>query len=137
MQTVFLFWLLGVPDGHAKNFSIFLKQGGRFQLTPIYDVISTYPLIEKRQLELKKISMAMALNGKNKHYRWNEIRPRHWFDESKKVNFPESEMQAIIDHALGRTKSVINEVTSRLPEGFPEEISGSIFDGLTNAAERF
>ena len=137
MQSVFLFWLLGATDGHAKNFSIFLKQGGRFQLTPIYDVISTYPLIEKRQLELKKINMAMALTGKNKHYRWNEIMPRHWFDESKNVDFPESEMQAIIDQTLGKIKSVISELTLRLPEGFPEEISGPIFDGISNAAKRF
>ena len=79
----------------------------------------------------------MALSGKNKHYRWNEIMPRHWFEESKKVNFPETEMQAIIDQTIGKIKSVINQVTSRLPEGFPEDISEPIFDGLTNAANRF
>ncbi len=137
MQSVFLFWLLGAIDGHAKNFSIFLKQGGRFRLTPLYDVISAYPFVAKRQLELKKMSMAMALNGKNKHYRLHEIVPRHWFDESKKVNFPENEMQTIIDQTLGKIESVINKVTSQLPEGFPEDISGPIFDGLTNAAKRF
>jgi serine/threonine-protein kinase HipA len=137
MRSVFLFWLLGAPDGHAKNFSIFLKQGGRFQLTPIYDVISTYPLIAKRELEIKKTKMAMALNGKNKHYRWNEIMPRHWFEESKRVDFSESEMQAVIDQTLNNIDSVINEVTSRLPEGFPEEISGPVFDGITKAAKRF
>ena len=137
MRSVFLFWLLGAPDGHAKNFSIFLRQGGRFQLTPIYDVISAYPLIEKRQIEIKKVNMAMALNGKNKHYRWNEIMPRHWFDESKKDDFSETEMQAIIEQTLGKIKSVINTVTLRLPEGFPEDISGPIFDGLGNAASRF
>lgn len=137
MRSVFLFWLLGAPDGHAKNFSIFLRQGGRFQLTPIYDVISAYPLIEKKQIEIKKVNMAMALNGKNKHYRWNEIMPRHWFDESKKDDFSETEMQAIIEQTLGKIKSVINAVTLRLPEGFPEDISGPIFDGLGNAASRF
>lgn len=137
MHSVFLFWLLGAIDGHAKNFSIFLKPGGRFQLTPLYDVISAYPLTAKPGIELKKINMAMALNGKNKHHRWYEIMPRHWFDESKKVNFPESEMQAIIEHTLDNIESVINEVASRLPEGFPEAISGPIFDGMTNAAKRF
>ncbi len=133
MLSVFLFWLLGAIDGHAKNFSIFLKQGGRFELTPVYDVISAYPIAEKHQ----KINMAMALNGKNKHYTWNEIMPRHWFDEARKIGFPESEMQAIIDNSLNSINSVIDDVISRLPVGFPEDISNPIFDGIKKAAGKF
>jgi len=30
-----LFWMLRAIDGHAKTFSLFLKPGGRFQLTPL------------------------------------------------------------------------------------------------------
>lgn len=30
-------------DGHARNFSLFLWQGGRYQLTPFYDVLSAWP----------------------------------------------------------------------------------------------
>ena len=63
-ELSFLFWLLGAIDGHAKNFSIFLHQGGRFELTPVYDVISAYPLAEKRQIEYRNLKMAMALRGK-------------------------------------------------------------------------
>ncbi len=137
MQTVFLFWLLGAIDGHAKNFSIFLKQGGRFELTPIYDVISAYPLTKKRQVEYRNLKMAMALNGKNKHYTWHEIMPRHWFNESKKVDFPASEMQAIIDNTLGSIDTVIEEVTSRLPAGFPDDIAKPIFAGIIKAAAKF
>ncbi len=137
MQSVFLFWLLGAIDGHAKNFSIFLKQGGRFELTPVYDVISAYPLAEKHQVDYRKMNMAMALNGKSKHYRWHEIMPRHWFDESKRVDFPETEMQTIIDQTLNNIDSVIVDVTSRLPADFPNEISNPIFDGIRKAARKF
>ena len=63
--------------------------------------------------------------------------PRYWFDEPRKVNFAKTEMQASIDQPPGKIKAVVNEVTLRLPQGFPEDISGPIFDGLTNAAERF
>jgi len=137
MKTIFLFWLLGAIDGHAKNFSIFLKQGGRFNLTPVYDVISAYPLAEKRQIEYRKMNMAMALNGKNKHYAWHDILPRHWFDESKKVDFPETEMQAIIDQAIGTVDTVITDVSSRLPNGFPDDIATPVFDGLKKMAGKF
>ena len=33
-QAQVIFWLLCAPDGHAKNFSVFLRPGGRYQLTP-------------------------------------------------------------------------------------------------------
>ena len=136
MTMVFLFWLLGAIDGHAKNFSIFLKQGGRFQLTPVYDVISAYPLAEKRQLEYRKLNMAMALHGKNTHYAWHEIIMRHWFIEAKKVDFPETEMQSIIDQTISNVDSVISNVSSRLPDDFPNEIVQPIFNGINKLIKK-
>jgi serine/threonine-protein kinase HipA len=42
-QRLFLkaqsFLASGAPDGHAKNFSVFLRPGGCFRLTPLYDVM--------------------------------------------------------------------------------------------------
>ncbi len=137
MKTVFLFWLFGAIDGHAKNFSILLKQGGRFELTPVYDVISAYPIVEKRRMEYRDLKMAMAVHGKNTHYASYEIMPRHWFDESKKVDFPATEMQAIIDHTLSNIDSVISDVSSRLPTDFPNDIAGPVFDGIGKIARKF
>jgi len=137
MTMIFLFWLLGAIDGHAKNFSVFLKQGGRFELTPVYDVISAYPLAKKRQLEYQKLNMAMALHGKNTHYAWHEILPRHWFDEAKKVDFPETEMQAIIDQAINNVDSVIANVSSQLSKDFPSDISIPIFNGMNKISQKF
>lgn len=136
MQTVFLFWLLGAIDGHGKNFSIFLKQGGRFKLTPVYDVISAYPLAEKRQMEYRKLKMAMALNGKNKHYFWHEIMLHHWFDESKKIDFPKTDMSEIIEQTIGTVDSVLANVSARLPDKFPDDIASPIFDQLKKAISK-
>ena len=137
MQSVFLFWLLGAIDGHAKNFSIFLKQGGRFEITPLYDVISAYPLAEKRQLDYHKMKMAMALHGKNTHYKWQNIMPRHWFDESKRIDFPKTEMEAIIENTKSRFDTVLTNVTEKLPGDFPEHISTPVFDGMKKIAGKF
>ena len=65
-----LFWLLAAIDGHAKNFSIFIEPMGRFRMTPLYDIMSAHPLLENKNLQEKKIKMAMALSGKNRHYHW-------------------------------------------------------------------
>jgi len=137
MKTVFLFWLLGAIDGHAKNFSIFLQRGGRFKLTPIYDVISAYPLAEKRQIEYRGLTMAMALRGKNTHYRWFEMMPRHWFDMAKKMDFPEVEMSTIVEHAMSHIDIVIADVSGKLPTDFPVDIALPIFDGMKQAAKKF
>ncbi len=130
MKTIFLFWIMGATDGHAKNFSIFLRNRGRFETTPIYDVISTYPIIAKRQLELKNIKMAMALHGKNTHYKWHEIMLRHWMDESKRVHFPAPEMLSLMEEITNKTQSVIEQVSSNLPKDFPDDISSPIFEGM-------
>ncbi len=137
MKSIFLFWLLGAIDGHAKNFSIFLRQGGRFELTPLYDVISAYPLAEKRQIDYQKMKMAMALHGSNTHYTWHTITPRHWFDESKRVNFPETEMQSIIDETLSKADGVISNVSSRLSQDFPDHIATPIFEGARKVIRKF
>ena len=136
MTQVFLFWLLGAIDGHAKNFSIFLQPGGAFQLTPAYDVISAYPLVAKKQLNEKRISMAMAVSGKNRHYRWEEISLRHWLAITKKCNFPESEMNGIIERILGEMDHVIGQVKADLPKFFPEDVASPIFEGMRKAQKR-
>ena len=46
MKAQIVFWLLAATDGHAKNFSVFLYPGGGFELTPLYDVLSTQHLFD-------------------------------------------------------------------------------------------
>lgn len=133
MKSVFLFWLLGAIDGHAKNFSIFLKQHGRFELTPLYDVISAFPLTEKKQIDIQDIKMAMAIHSKNRHYHPHEIVARHWFSQAKRDNFPEAEMHRIITEAIESLDEVITRVESRLPKDFPESIATPIFNGMRGA----
>lgn len=40
LRTQLLFWAMAATDGHAKNFSLRLLAGGRYQLTPLYDILS-------------------------------------------------------------------------------------------------
>src|SRR5581483_9649449 len=80
LSTQLLFWLLAAPDGHAKNFSVFLETGGRYRLTPLYDIISAWPVIGNgaKQLQWQKIKLAMAVGSRNAHYRMAIIQRRHW-----------------------------------------------------------
>ena len=131
-----VYWFLAAIDGHAKNFSLFLHPGGRCSLTPLYDIMSAYPLAATRQLDTARFKMAMAVTGKNRHYRWQEIQRRHWISTAKKCRFPREEARALIDGCAERIESIVDEVRQALPEDFPETVAKPIFEGLLAARER-
>ena len=136
LKTQVLFWLLAAVDGHAKNFSIFLLPGGSYRLTPLYDVMSAYPLIASQQVDLRKVKMTMAVRGKNAHYHWDTILPRHWLATARSCQFPVDEMEMIIEELLDKTDQVIEQVSAELPAFFPEAVAHSIFHGLRTARDR-
>ena len=136
MKANLVFWMLAAIDGHAKNFSIFHLPGGLYRLTPFYDVISVHPLTANRQIDRQRVAMAMAVFGKNRHYRWDMITRRHWLENARKCRFPAEEMDLIIDECCDRLAVVIEHVHQRLPKGFPEEIASSIFSGVEGAKNR-
>lgn len=125
-----LFWLLAAIDGHAKNFSLFIGALGKYRLTPLYDIMSAYPLIVKRQLHPQKIKMAMSLVGKNTHYHWHNIQRRHFLETAKAINYPPEQAESILDNILEQIDRVIEEVKDSLPKNFPQQISQPIFDGM-------
>jgi serine/threonine-protein kinase HipA len=130
MKSVFLFWVMGAIDGHAKNFSIKIESQGRYQLSPLYDVISAYPLTAKRQIEWQNLKMAMSLKGKNSHYHWSTISLRHWLAMASLCQFSTEMMQSIIDEVFDNMDNVIDQVTQALPNNFPKQIRESIFAGM-------
>jgi serine/threonine-protein kinase HipA len=136
MATQVLFWLLRAPDGHAKNFSLRLLPGGRFHLTGLYDVMSAYPVLGNGQNQWSEhdLSVAMALLGKNHHYRIRDIQRRHFNSTAQKVGFGAS-AEPVIQRILDRTPAAIAEVEAALPAGFATAVADTVFIGLRTAAE--
>ncbi len=130
MKSVFLFWVLGAIDGHAKNFSLQIESQGRYHLSPLYDVLSAYPIAAKRQIEWQALKMAMSLKGKNRHYFWSMIQLRHWLSTAEKCQFSTALMQEIIDEVCDTMESVISQVSQEIPSTFPRHISEPIFAGM-------
>lgn len=136
MKSVFLFWVMGAIDGHAKNFSVSIGEKGRYHLAPLYDVMSAYPLLDNKQLQLKDMKMAMAARGKNAHYKWNEIQLRHWLETANKSKFSENIMKEIIHEVFDNMDAVIDQVKKELPDNFPADISEPIFAGMKRVRDR-
>ena len=135
-RALVVYWMLAAIDGHAKNFSVFLQGGGRCRMTPLYDILSAHPIVARKQLSGQGLEMAMAVQGKNRHYRWQEIRGRHWISTARKARFSESEARSALDECSARVPMVVDEVAKALPTGFPEEVAQPIFQGLATAREK-
>lgn len=131
------FWLLAATDGHAKNFSIRLHGGGAYALTPLYDVLSAWPVIGKGKNELawKNAKLAMAVSGKNRHYHLATIMRRHFNATAAKCGWGENAEDILID-LLSKVDGAIETVAKQLPPGFPADVATAIFEGMRSQAGR-
>ncbi|CAG9170697.1 Serine/threonine-protein kinase toxin HipA [Cupriavidus laharis] len=141
LETLFsaqlLFWLLAAPDGHAKNFSIRLLAGGRYRMTPLYDVMSVWPVIGDgpNQFSWHRAELAMAVAGKSRHYALRDIQRRH-FNAMASRCFLGANAEQVIGRIIARTPAVIDTVGAMLPAGFPQRVADTILNGLRASAER-
>ena len=135
-RTQILFWMLAAIDGHGKNFSLFIEAGSSYRLTPIYDVLSAFPLFASGGIQEKKAKMAMALEGKNRQYHVSMIQPRHFISTAEKIGFSVPKTIEMMQQMADATEQVITLVRANLPAGFPESISNAIFDGLNGQADK-
>jgi serine/threonine-protein kinase HipA len=135
MASQLLFWMLRAPDGHAKNFSIHLLPGGRYRLTPLYDVMSAYPVMGDghNQWSPRELKLAMALVGKNRHYEAEHIQRRHFNSTAKRFGYGET-AEPLIQELIELTPVVIDEVQRALPPGFSDEVAVKVLRGLRTAA---
>lgn len=132
-----LFWLMAAPDGHAKNFSIHLLPAGRYALAPLYDVMSIWPIEGggPNQYSLHNAKLAMALLGKNKHYRFADVQRRHFNSTAAKC-FLRADAEDVIESVLERTSGAIEAVAARLPSGFPVRVAETVFAGIKRSAQQ-
>lgn len=137
-KTQMLYWLLCAIDGHAKNFSLFLEAGGGYRLTPRYDILSAFQVAgtSRGMLSPKKVKMAMAVEGKSRHYLWHSIMGRHWEETAKRCGLG-SVFRSLVEELLDRTPGVVDSVSARLPKGFPDSVAWPILDGLRRSVARF
>lgn len=129
LKAVIAFWLLGATDGHAKNFSVFLSPGGRYHMTPLYDVISAQPSVDSNQIRHNQFRLAMAV-GDNRHYIMKTIAPRNFFQTAKRSGVGEEVVTSIFDELRGIAEKAVDRVAGTLPKGYPANIAESIISGI-------
>jgi serine/threonine-protein kinase HipA len=131
------FWLLAATDGHAKNFSLHQHAGGSYALTPLYDVLSAWPIIGygKNELTFEKAKLAMALPGKRPHYRVNEITAHHFQELAKRT--PAPGLWGCLQQLVESAPTALDRLEGKLPRGFPARVYTTVRNGIRAQLERF
>ena len=130
-------WIIGATDGHAKNFSIFIEPKGSYRLTPFYDILSAYPILGGKGLNIRSLKLAMGLKStKGKKYQLNKIFSRHFLDTAKQVGFDRQRMQDILDEFTTTFPKAVAQVQGALPKDFPEHVANAIFDNSLKMLKR-
>ena len=129
MRASVIFWLIGATDGHAKNFSIFIGPGGRFRLTPLYDVLTAQPSLAAGQIQRKKFKLAMSV-GKSKHYDIATILPRHFVQTAALAGVGMPTMRNIFDDLGAHAVRQSEKVAGALPAGFPDEVVTPVISAI-------
>lgn len=125
MRACILFWMLGATDGHAKNFSITLGHGGRFRLTPLYDVLTAQPSLDVGQIQQKAFKLAMSV-GKNRHYPVETIMPRHFLQTADLAGVGTPLMRSIFEDLAANAEKQTEAVIESLPNDFPDQLVTSV-----------
>ena len=125
LRANIVFWLIGATDGHAKNFSVFLGPGGRFSMTPLYDVLTAQPSLDANQIRRNKFKLAMSV-GKNRHYAIQDVLPRHIVQTADLAGVGRPTVRAIFEDLAANAERKLNEAVADLPSGFPESLVTSV-----------
>jgi serine/threonine-protein kinase HipA len=132
----FVFWLLAATDGHAKNFSLQHRRGGRYSLTPLYDVLSAWPIIGDgpNQVPYPRARLAMGVKAGNMHYRLRDIQVRHWRRlASSAGDGAWARMVAMAEEV----DSVLDAVEAERPADFPRRLWTAVSTGMKRHAAAF
>jgi serine/threonine-protein kinase HipA len=135
LKATILFWLIGATDGHAKNFSIALMPGGRFTMTPLYDVLTVQPSVDAGQMHIRDMKLAMRA-GKSRHYKVSDIHGRHFIETALFAGFSRQQVAEVFDDIRGRADAAFAKARAEMPPDFPMALSDSVQRGFDQRMPR-
>jgi serine/threonine-protein kinase HipA len=118
-----------VTDGHAKNFSVFITPGGRFRLTPAYDVLTAQPSLDTGRTARKQFRLAMSV-GKNRHCDIDGIMPRQFLQTADLAGVGVPAVRAIIGDLGEAAPRKATAVIEALPQDFPGQLVESVMTAI-------
>jgi len=133
-----IYWLLFATDGHAKNFSIKHTSRDSYEMTPLYDILSIFPILGPKQDQIakRKAKLAMAVRGSTNYYELERVQKRHFITHAVSVGITKEEALQLINNLIESTPAVIEHIYGMLPEGFNMSLADSILQGMQEQADK-
>ena len=125
LKSQIIFWLIGATDGHGKNFSVFLRPGGGFALTPFYDVLSAQPVVDQKQIPHNKYKLAMSA-GNSGNYVILNVRGHHFVETAKAAGLGITLINQAIDEILAASPRAADKALAQMPQDFSVGIHDSL-----------
>jgi serine/threonine-protein kinase HipA len=125
LKSQIIFWLIGATDGHGKNFSLFLRPGGGFSLTPFYDVLSAQPAFDLKQIPHNKYKLAMSVGDSHKYAILN-ITGRHFAETARAGGLGATPINQVMDEVLAVAPRAAEAALARMPADFAVDIHESL-----------
>ena len=122
------YWLLGATDGHAKDFSVALGPGGRYRMTPLYDVLSVQPFVDAGQIRHNQYKLSMAV-GDSRHDAMGSISSRHFVETAQRAGVSQRLVEAIFDELLEVIPDALDAVETAQSASFRAALRNSVFAG--------
>jgi len=124
-KSQIIFWLIGAPDGHGKNFSIFLRPGGRFELTPFYDVLTVQPAVDAKRIRHNQFKAAMCV-GNSRKYEILRIHGRHFVETAQQAGLGPAIIREVVDEVVHDTARALDSARRAMPHDFPADLHRSV-----------
>jgi serine/threonine-protein kinase HipA len=82
------------------------------------------------------MKLAMAV-GPSRHYRVDEITPRHFLQTAKMCDLSDNAAVSVLDEISDTAPKALDQTLSALPKGFPEKLALSITNGARGRLKMF
>ncbi|MEG3091619.1 type II toxin-antitoxin system HipA family toxin [Sphingomonas sp. PB1R3] len=135
LSSQIIFWLIGATDGHAKNFSLFLRPGGGFKLTPFYDVLSVQDPVDRGQLAQKSFRLAMSA-GTSRHYRIEEVLGRHFVQTARAAGIGPTIIDKVITDIRKKAATAADVAREAMPDDFADDVHASVSRAIADRLAR-
>ncbi len=83
----------------------------------------------------QEIKLAMAMQGKNRHYQMHTVLRRHFSSTAKLVVYG-VDAEELVRELIEKTLSAIEQVQRQIPAGFSQRGGDSVLSGLSKAAQQ-
>lgn len=135
LKSQILFWLIGATDGHGKNFSLALRPGGRFALTPFYDVLTVQQAFNAKQIPHAQYKLAMSA-GATPHYKILDVHGRHFVETAQAAGLGSTIIRQAVDEILAGAATAPDAALAAMPHDFHTDIHTTVVDAINTRIDR-